>query len=368
MDWLKKTYGKENVVAATLHLDESTPHIHASVVPIVRGERRKKPSKKEEGQTPKKQYKKKDPNKPRLCADDVMARNKLIEYQDSYAEAMAKYGLQRGVKGSEARHITLTEFYRNQMAESKNLQENIGLLLAVEDAKQLNIEQLRRQEEEAKRKSTQAEKLQQQKESELKETDEALKQAKGQLKTEKLKNTAADVGSTIIEGIGSVIGTSKVKRQLQEIESLKEEKENLIQEVKSLNQNMQTIQKDHETAFNKLNHELKKIHDLFPKLKELLWIEKLLQALRFSESLIKDILKMKPVGFKGEIYSPEYKRYFETEHSVAEIKSHSTAPDKLHLTIDGVSETNWFRMKQRDFLSSIGVNHRENKQMKSRGL
>ena len=143
MDWLKKTYGKENVVAATLHLDESTPHIHASVVPIVRGERRKKPSKKEEGQTPKKQYKKKDPNKPRLCADDVMARNKLIEYQDSYAEAMAKYGLQRGVKGSDARHITLTEFYRNQAVECKNLQENIGLLLAVEDAKQLNIEQLR---------------------------------------------------------------------------------------------------------------------------------------------------------------------------------------------------------------------------------
>ena len=30
IDWLKKTYGEENVVAATLHLDESTPHIHAS--------------------------------------------------------------------------------------------------------------------------------------------------------------------------------------------------------------------------------------------------------------------------------------------------------------------------------------------------
>jgi len=358
IDWLKKTYGEENVVAATLHMDETTPHIHASVVPIVTGERRQKASKKEKPEQiekPKRKYKKKDPNRVRLCCDDVMAKAKLIEYQDTYAEAMAKYGLERGIKGSDARHITLTEFYRNQVVECKNLQENIGLLLAVEDAKQLNIEQLRRQEEDAKQKSTQAEKLQQQKESELKETDEALKQAKGQLKTEKLKNTAADVGSTIIEGIGSVIGTSKLKRQQQEIESLKEEKENLIQEVKTLNQNMQTMQKDHETAFNKLKQELTKIHDLFPKLKELLWIEKLLQAMRFSESLIKDILKMNPVGFKGEIYSPEYKRYFKTENSVAEIKPHPTTPDKLNLTIDGVSDTNWFRQKYKEFQQSIGI-------------
>ena len=98
-----------------------------------------------------------------------------------------------------------------------------------------------------------------------------------------------------------------------------------------------------------------KIHDLFPKIKDFLWIEKLLQAMRFSESLIKDILKMNPVGFKGKIYSPEYKRYFETEHSVAEVKPHPTASDKLHLTIDGVSETNWFRQKYKEFQESIGI-------------
>jgi len=360
IDWLKKTYGEENVVAATLHLDESTPHIHASVVPIVRGERRKKPSKKKTEQVPKKQYKKKDPNKPRLCADDIMARNKLTEYQDSYAKAMEKYGLRRGIKGSDARHITLTEFYRNQVVEGKNLQENIGLLLAEEDAKRLSIEEFKRQEQEAKQKSEQAEKLQQKKESDLKETDEALKQVKGQLKAEKLKNTAVDVGSTIIEGIGSVIGISKVKRQQQEIENLKDEKEDLIQEIKTLKQNSQIMQKEHETALDKLKQELKKIHDLFPQLKELLWIEKLLKVMRFSEDLIKDILKMKPVGFKGKIYSPEFQRSFETEYSVAEIKQHTTEKNKLQLTIDGVSETNWFRKKQREFFDSIGINPKEN--------
>lgn len=39
--WLNDTFGKENVVSAVLHLDEKTPHIHATVVPIVSGERRK---------------------------------------------------------------------------------------------------------------------------------------------------------------------------------------------------------------------------------------------------------------------------------------------------------------------------------------
>jgi hypothetical protein len=35
LDWLKKTFGTENLVSAVLHLDEKTPHIHATVVPVV---------------------------------------------------------------------------------------------------------------------------------------------------------------------------------------------------------------------------------------------------------------------------------------------------------------------------------------------
>lgn len=328
MDWIKKEYGEKNVVAATLHLDEDVPHIHVAVVPIVQGERRKKKSNKEQ-EAPKRQYKKKDINRPRLCADDVMTKEKLIHYQDSYAEAMAKYGLERGIKGSEARHISTSEHFRNQKVESNNLQIDIALLLQQKEAEQKALEEIRNQK-----------------------------------KTEKLKNTAADVGSTIIEGIGSMIGTSKVKKQQQEIEKLKKEKDGLVQEVKELKQNMQTQQKEHETAFEKVKQELKKIHDLFPRLKELLWIERLLQVMRFSESLIKDILDMKPVRFKGEIYSPEYKRNFKTEKSIAEIKPHSQKADRLELTIDGVSDTNWFRQKQKEFLEALGINVKSKEESK----
>ena len=328
--WLQKEYGKENVVAATLHLDEDVPHIHASVVPIVQGERRQKKLKKE-SEPPRKQYKKKKTNRPRLCCDDVMARNKLTQYQDTYAEAMAKYGLERGIKGSEARHITTAEHYRNKQEKSNNLQLNIELLL-------------------------------QQKEAEQK----ALEQIKSQRKAEELKNTVVDVGSTIMEGIGSLLGTSKVKQQQKEIEALQIDKENLIHEVKELKHNMGSMQKEHTNIVEKFKLELEKIHNLFPKLKELLRIENLCKHLGFSDELTKMILEMKPIGFKGKLYSSEYKRKFETEHSVAEVKDHPIHKDKLQFTIDGVSDTNWFRQKQKEFLQSVGINVKENE--RKRGM
>ncbi|MCD8471657.1 MAG: plasmid recombination protein [Parabacteroides chartae] len=50
IEWLQETFGKDNLVSAVLHMDEKTPHIHATVVPIVTGERRKiKKSQEERG-------------------------------------------------------------------------------------------------------------------------------------------------------------------------------------------------------------------------------------------------------------------------------------------------------------------------------
>lgn len=110
MQWLHKTFGKENTVSAVLHMDETTPHIHATIVPIVTGERRKAKQKKQtEG---KRTYRKKT-DTARLCADDVLNRDRLVAYHDDYAKVMERYGLQRGVRGSEARHTTTAQYYRD---------------------------------------------------------------------------------------------------------------------------------------------------------------------------------------------------------------------------------------------------------------
>lgn len=122
--WARDTFGSDNVVGAALHMDERTPHLHIAVVPIVTAERKKKARE----ATAKKRYRTKAANRPRLCADDIMERGKMSRYQDIYAEAMAKYGLERGIRGSEARHIGQHEYYRDCMVKKKGLEEDIGNL------------------------------------------------------------------------------------------------------------------------------------------------------------------------------------------------------------------------------------------------
>ena len=318
VDWLKQTFGADNLVSAVLHLDEKTPHIHATIVPIVTGERRKaKIEKTVEG---KKKYKKKNPNSARLCADDIMARDKLKGYQDSYAEAMAKYGLQRGVDGSEARHITTQQYYRELHLQTENLREN--------------IENLHEEKTEAR---------------------QELTRIKNEIKTENLKKSAVDMTQTAVDGIRSVLGTSKIKRQQQEIEELKSENAGLHTEIRNLKQQIRMNESEHAKVTDKHRQELDKIYALFPKIKELLRIENLCRHLGFGEDLTKMILEMKPVGFKGKLYSSEYKQKYETDHSVAEIKPLQSDPNKLQLTIDGVSDTGWFRQKNREFLGKTGI-------------
>lgn len=46
--WAQKEHGKENIVSAVLHMDEETPHLHISLVPVVSGESKKQRTTKRE--------------------------------------------------------------------------------------------------------------------------------------------------------------------------------------------------------------------------------------------------------------------------------------------------------------------------------
>jgi len=311
MEWLRKTYGKENVVSAVLHMDETTPHIHATVVPITTGERRKA---KQEQSTTKKKYHKKSIDNVRLCADDVMSRVKLKEYQNSYSQAMTKYGLQRGIDGSEAKHVSTSQYYRELLSQTESVQENIGNLL-------------------------------QQQERVIQE----LSKIRSEIKTEKFKSTAVNVATSAIEGISSVFDNSKVKKQQQEIEKLKTENRNLNHEVEQLNEHGHTLKTEYTKTTDKLREELRKIYDLFPNIRDILNIEKLCKTVGFSEELTQKILTMKPVGFKGRVYSPEYQREFETDHSIAKIEKDSAEPNRLRLFVDNLEITESLKKKHSMF-------------------
>lgn len=351
LDWLRKTYGAENLVSAVLHMDEATPHIHATVVPIVTGERRKANDKK----PGKKRYRKKSTAQPRLCADDVMTRVKLKAYQDSYAEAMSKYGLERGIVGSEARHVTTQEFYRNAIAQQQNLQDNIDELLKIEAEKRQAVEQFSQQEREAHFDYERAAARKEQKAAELDKTEAALKAVKGELKTERFKGAAAEAGSAIMDGISSVLGTSKVKRLEQEIVELrgeiaKQKRENtaLKKEVEALKSTIEQQTNESGKVAQGLRSEIAHLHDLMPELKELLQIEKTCQAVGFSKELMQRILNRETVGFKGRLYSPEHSKWLSTEYSEAKIVQDPQQKGQLRLLVDGVSVTRWLKLKHEE--------------------
>ena len=128
--WAQDRWGYENVVSATLHCDEKTPHIHMIVVPIVQGQSRRSASQERKDAAKGldiRKYKT-DTTKNRLCANEVYTQPLLYGYHTSYAETVGeKYGLSRGVRaelGSYKKHTTSID-YNRQLAEEAAEKERL---------------------------------------------------------------------------------------------------------------------------------------------------------------------------------------------------------------------------------------------------
>ena len=338
LKWIRETYGEQNLVSAVLHMDEKTPHIHATVIPIVTGERRKAGQEEQNG---KKKYRKKTPQDVRLCADDVMARHRLKHYQDTYAQAMNKYGLQRGVDGSLAKHISTMQYYKQLVEQQDSLQENIENLLGLE--------------EEAMKK---------------------LKQVKGEINVQKMKGAAVNATTAIADGVSSLFGGSKVKRLEEENENLKRNIVNLQKQVQAEQREQTKMENRHSSEINRVDrsyrqkiaeydNRLELIDTYFPIVKELMPIAEQCREVGFTEELTRRIVSLQPVEFKGRLYSKEYKEKFRTEHSTATVERNPQEKGKFRLCIDGIPILDWFRKKFQEIKEKLGLNTPvENKQRK----
>ena len=191
--WLRTTFGGENVVSAVLHMDETTPHIHATLIPIVTGERRKARAEQPDG---KRKYKKKDTTANRLCAEDVMTRVNLKAYQDSYAQSMQVYGLKRGIEGSEARHITTSQYYRDLLNQSESIQADIKNLTA-----------------------------------EREQAEKELSRIRGEIKTGELKSEFVSASTKAVKRFGSLFDNKEVRQKEEEIKALTDENNDLKKEI-----------------------------------------------------------------------------------------------------------------------------------------
>lgn len=96
-DYFAENFGSENIRYATVHLDETTPHMHMGIVPF-------------------------DKDK-KLSAKRIFNREALFTIQEDLPKHLQEKGfeIERGLEGSERKNLTVPEF-----KEMKREQEEIG--------------------------------------------------------------------------------------------------------------------------------------------------------------------------------------------------------------------------------------------------
>ena len=112
-DWCAKRYGQENIVGFQVHLDESSPHIHALVVPV--GIR---------------------PKSGRECVmwsakfgKDRYEYGRILKdmHTSLYDEVGSKYGLERGdsIDGRNVQHLNKRDYIRKLTKEAKQAEKAV---------------------------------------------------------------------------------------------------------------------------------------------------------------------------------------------------------------------------------------------------
>lgn len=96
-EFFSDKYGEENMISAVVHRDETTPHMHLNFIPI---------------------------NQERLSSKSLFDRQKLAQLQTELHESIGKkWGLQRGNKGSQAKHLSTAEFKAKKIIEGAEHRE-----------------------------------------------------------------------------------------------------------------------------------------------------------------------------------------------------------------------------------------------------
>lgn len=110
--YFQKNFGQQNVAYADVHLDESTPHMHMGIVPMIDG---------------------------RLSSKRVFNRERLTQIQSDLPKFIKEKGfdLERGIEGSKTLHHSTTEYKK---LKEKVTKEQLGdLSHELDQAKKRNV-------------------------------------------------------------------------------------------------------------------------------------------------------------------------------------------------------------------------------------
>ena len=109
-------YGEENIIAAVVHNDETTPHMHLNLMPVTKD--------------------------GRLCSKQLFDKPQLQQLQTDFYEAVGKrWGLQRGKEGSQQKHLSTAEYKAKKIIEQAEAirEENQVYANALTEAKSGNV-------------------------------------------------------------------------------------------------------------------------------------------------------------------------------------------------------------------------------------
>ena len=138
-DWCARRYGQENIVGSRVHLDESSPHIHALIVPV--GVR---------------------PKSGRECVmwsakfgKDRFEYGRILKemHTSLYEDVGSKYGLERGdsIDGRNVQHLNKREYIRKLTKEAKQAEKAVKGLQSMMRHLESKIFSCSRQLEEAEK-------------------------------------------------------------------------------------------------------------------------------------------------------------------------------------------------------------------------
>jgi hypothetical protein len=98
-NWAREKFGKENVFFIAYHRDETTPHVSLLLTPI-------------------------DENGKLNARKFFGGRDKMSALQDDFYNSVGKeFGLDRGIKGSKAKHQTIKSYYEKQNQKDQELEK-----------------------------------------------------------------------------------------------------------------------------------------------------------------------------------------------------------------------------------------------------
>lgn len=98
-NWAREKFGKENVFFIAYHRDETTPHVSLLLTPI-------------------------DENGKLNARKFFGGRDKMSALQDDFYNSVGKeFGLDRGIKGSKAKHQTIKSYYEKQNQKDLELEK-----------------------------------------------------------------------------------------------------------------------------------------------------------------------------------------------------------------------------------------------------